>query len=43
MGGIMALIDLGRSASRKAITDNEYDGLTYDQVYSTKESKTGIY
>ncbi|WP_323059160.1 hypothetical protein [Limosilactobacillus reuteri] len=44
---IMALRDLGGSASRKAIrkaiADNEYDGLTYDQVYSTKEGKTGTY
>ena len=34
---IMALRDLGGSASRKAIrkaiADNEYDGLTYYQVY----------
>lgn len=40
---IMALRDLGRSASRKTIANNEYDGVTYDQVNSTKESKTGIY
>ena len=44
---ILALRDLGGSASRKtirkAIADNEYDGLTYNDVYSTKQGKTGAY
>ena len=43
----LALRDLGGSASRKAIrkaiADNEYDGLTYNDVYSTKQGKTGTY
>lgn len=43
----MALRELGGSASRKAIrktiADNQYDGLTYDQVYYTKQGKTGTY
>ncbi|GGI62974.1 restriction endonuclease [Limosilactobacillus caviae] len=44
---ILALRDLGGSASRKVIrksmADNGYDGLTYEQVYSTKQGKTGLY
>lgn len=44
---VMSLRDLGGSASRKVIrkslADNQYDGLTYDQVYATKQGKTGVY
>ena len=44
---ILALRDLGGSASRKVIrktiADGGYDGLTYDQVYSTKQGRTGTY
>lgn len=44
---VLALRDLGGSASRKAIrkamADNEYDGLTYDAVFSTKKGKSGTY
>ncbi|WP_295731067.1 restriction endonuclease [uncultured Limosilactobacillus sp.] len=44
---VMALRDLGGSASRKVIrksmADNGYDGLTYDQVFYTKRGKTGTY
>lgn len=44
---IMALRDLGGSASRKtirkSIADNGYDELTYDQVYFTKQGKAGPY
>lgn len=44
---VMALRALGGSASRKdirkAIADNGYDGLTYDQVYATKQGRTGIF
>ena len=43
----LALRDLGGSASRKTIrkarADNDYDGLTYNDVYSTKQGKTGTY
>lgn len=43
----LALRDLGGSASRKtirkAMADNEYDGLTYDDVYSTRQGKSGTY
>lgn len=44
---VLALRDLGGSASRKIIrksmADNEYDGLSYNDVYSTKQGKTGTY
>ncbi|EFG55141.1 restriction endonuclease [Lactobacillus amylolyticus] len=44
---VLALRELGGSASRKtirrAIAENEYDGLTYEQVYYTKKGKTGKY
>lgn len=44
---ILALRDLGGSASRKdirkAIAYKEYDGLTYNQVFATKEGKSGTY
>lgn len=44
---VLALRDLGGSASRKAIrkalADGEYDGLTYAQVYSTKQGKSSTY
>lgn len=44
---VMALRDLGGSASRKdirkSLAHNEYDGLTYDQVYATKQGRNGVY
>jgi restriction system protein len=44
---ILSLRDLGGTASRKTIrkymADNEIDGLTYDEVYYTKNGKTGAY
>ena len=44
---VLALRDLGGSASRKSIrksiADNEYDGLSYNDVFSTKQGKTGMY
>ncbi|MEE6684233.1 restriction endonuclease [Limosilactobacillus fermentum] len=44
---VLALRGLGGSASRKsirkAIADNEYDGLSYNDVFSTKQGKTGTY
>lgn len=44
---IMALRGLGGTASRKkirrTIAENEYDGLTYEQVFYTKKAKTGMY
>lgn len=44
---ILALRELGgvanRKSIRKTIADKEYDGLKYDDVYSTKEGKTGKY
>lgn len=44
---IMALRDLGgvanRKSIRKTISDNEYCGIKYNDVYSTKMGKTGSY
>lgn len=44
---VLALRDLGGSASRKtirkAIADNEYDGLTYNDVFSTIQGKSSTY
>lgn len=44
---ILALRELGgvanRKAIRKTIADKEYDGLKYNDVYSTKEGKNGKY
>ncbi|MGY0337925.1 hypothetical protein ACW185_10590 [Limosilactobacillus fermentum] len=44
---VLALRDLGGSASRKdlrkAIADRGYDGLSYDQVFATKQGKSGTY
>ena len=44
---VLALRDLGGSASRKdlrkTIADRGYDGLSYDQVFATKQGKSGTY
>lgn len=44
---VLALRDLGGSASRKdlrkAMADKGYDGLTYNQVFATKQGETGTY
>ncbi|MFB9770639.1 restriction endonuclease [Lactiplantibacillus modestisalitolerans] len=44
---LMALRDLGGSASRKVIrkmiADNQYDNLTYNDVFLTKQGKNGSY